>query len=94
VANFTITRSGATGGAASVQWFTANGTASAPSDYVAVAPTTVTFAAGETSKVVSVTINGDVAVEPNETFSVRLASAAGASIADGSGLGRINNDDS
>ena len=93
LATFTITRSGALGGASTVQWYTTDGTAIAPGDYVAVAPTTVTFAAGETTKSVSVTINGDTAVEAIETYSVRLQSPTNASIVDGSGLGRINNDD-
>lgn len=92
--SFTISRSGAIAGAATVQWFTADGTAVAGSDYVAVAPTTVTFAPGEITKTVSVTVNGDTIVEPSETFSVRLSGAAGATMGDGSGLGRISNDDS
>jgi hypothetical protein len=93
IANFNITRSGAIGGPASVQWSTANGTAVAPDDYISVAATTVNFAAGEGTVTVSVSINGDLTPEANETFVVRLAAASGASIADGSGLGRITNDD-
>lgn len=93
VATFTITRAGATAGTATVQWYTADGTGVAPGDYAAVAPATVTFGPGETAKTVSVTVKADTTVEANETFFVRLGSAAWATIADGSGLGRINNDD-
>ncbi|MGI8810038.1 MAG: Calx-beta domain-containing protein [Acidimicrobiales bacterium] len=92
-ATFTITRSGAVGGPASVVWSTADGTAAASSDYTAVAPTTVGFGPGETIKTLSVTVLGDTAAEANETFLVRLTVPIGASIADGSGLGRITNDD-
>ena len=91
--SFTISRSGAIAGTATVQWYTADGTATAPSDYTAVDSTTATFGPGETTKTASVSVRGDGLVEPNETFSVRLSSPTGASIVDGSGLGRINNDD-
>ena len=60
---------------------------------MAVGVTTLTFAAMETTKTVSVTVNGDGATEANETFQVKLSSPVGASIVDGSGLGRITNDD-
>ncbi|MGI8808137.1 MAG: beta strand repeat-containing protein [Acidimicrobiales bacterium] len=92
-ATFTVSRSGDISKAASVEVFTVSGTATAGVDYVAVAPTTVTFAAGQSSMPVSVTVNGDTVVEANETFTVRLGSVVGATIADGSGLGRITNDD-
>ena len=92
-ASFTITRAGATGTSSTVQWATANGTATAGSDYVGVAPTTVSFAAGETTKAVSVTVNGDTQAEGDELFSVNLSSPVGATISDGSGAGRITNDD-
>ncbi|MGI8810855.1 MAG: Calx-beta domain-containing protein [Acidimicrobiales bacterium] len=93
LATFTITRSGAIGGPGSVQWYTTDGTAAAPGDYATVGLTTVTFAPGETTKAASVTVRGDTTVEGNETFSVRLTGATGGAVLDGSGLGRINNDD-
>jgi hypothetical protein len=40
-----------------------------------------------------VTLNGDTAKEANETFWVRFGSVAGATIADGLGVGTIVNDD-
>jgi hypothetical protein len=92
-ATFIISRMGFTGSAASVRWSTAPGTATASGDYIEVAPTTLDFAPGETARTVSVSVNGDTAVEANETFLVRLSTSVGAAISDGSGLGRITNDD-
>src|SRR6185295_16536074 len=71
---------------------TANGTATAGSDY-ASASGTLTFAAGETTKTIVVPITGDTTVESNETFTVSLAAASGATIADGSAVGTIVNND-
>jgi hypothetical protein len=93
VMSFTVTRSGATSGAASFKYATANSSATAGSDYTGVAATSVTFAAGETVKIVSVTITGDTVVEPAETFTVNLSQATGVVIADAAGVGVINNDD-
>ena len=54
----------------------------------------LSFAPGEVSKSVVVPINGDLAIEPNETFTVGLSNPSpGLLIADGSGLGTILNDD-
>ncbi len=93
MATFTITRSSGTG-APSVSWFTVNGTATAPSDYQAVSATPVSFAAGQTTKQVSVPVNGDTIIEGNEAFFVRLtAPSAGTAIADGTGRATITNDD-
>ena len=69
-----------------------NGTATAGSDYTA-ASGTLTFAAGETSKVVHVQVSGDTAVESNETLTLTLSSPSGATIADGTAIGTITNDD-
>ena len=71
---------------------TANGTATAGSDYVAQTGS-LTFAAGETTKTITVTAIGDSVVEANEGFSVVLSNAVGATIAGGTGAGTITNDD-
>ncbi|MDQ1642555.1 MAG: large repetitive protein [Actinomycetota bacterium] len=92
-ATFTITRTGSTTGTSTVSYATANGTATAGSDYTAVGPTTLTFAAGETTKSVTVSVLGDAVVEPNETFSLLLSSPAGATVSDGTGVATITNDD-
>lgn len=89
---FTVTRTGGTD-AFSVSYATADGTATAGSDYQATSGT-LTFAAGETSKTITVAINGDTTVEGDETFSLALSNATnGATIAHGVGQGTITNDD-
>src|SRR4029450_9717487 len=70
---FTVTLSAAATAPVSVAYATSNGTATGGSDYTA-ASGSVTFAAGETSKVVNVTVSGDTAVEGNETVTLTLSS--------------------
>ncbi len=77
----------------SVSYATSNGTATAGSDYVAIPATVVTFAPGETTKTVDVTVNGDTTTEINETYNLDLSSPTNATIADNLGLGTITNDD-
>lgn len=92
-ATFTVSLSAAAPSAASVSWATANGTATAGSDYVA-ASGVVNFATGESTKTVTVQVNGDTAVEAAETFYVNLTNPSGATLGDAQGVGTINNDDS
>ncbi|MEA9581291.1 putative Ig domain-containing protein [Xanthomonas nasturtii] len=89
---FTVSLSAASGQTVSVNYSTADGTAIAGSDYVARSGT-LTFAPGVTAQGVAVTVNGDNAVEPNETLTVGLSSASNASIARATGTGTIVNDD-
>ena len=93
VATFTVTRSGGTA-AFDVNYATSNGTATvADGDYVA-ASNTLHFATNENAQTISVTINGDTKVEPNETFNVVLSNATnGATLSDSQGVGTITNDD-
>jgi len=90
---FPVTLSTASASAVTVAYATANGSATAGSDYGATSGGTLTFAPGETGKTVAVTIVGDASVESDETFYVNLSSASGATIADGQGVGTIVNDD-
>jgi len=53
----------------------------------------LTFLPGETSKNIPILVCGDKVLEPNETFSVIITSAIGATIARGQGTGTILNDD-
>ena len=76
----------------SVAFQTADGSATAASDYTAAAGT-VQFAPGETTKTISVQAKGDVLAEPDETLSVVLSNATNAAIADGNATGLIRNDD-
>ncbi len=91
-ATFTVTLSAASGQTVSVNYASADGTATAGSDYVARSGT-MTFAPGTTAQGVAITVNGDTAVEPNETFSVALSGVSNASIARATGTGTILNDD-
>ncbi|WP_173156422.1 Calx-beta domain-containing protein [Phytohabitans suffuscus] len=85
---FTVTRTGPTTNPVTVKYATANGSATAPGDYTAVNGT-LTFAAGETTKPVPVPIIDDTVGEPDETFTVNLSAPSGAAIVDGTGQGRI-----
>jgi len=89
---FTVTLDKAAAEPVTVAYSTANGTATAGSDYAATSGT-LTFAAGETSKTVHVDISGDTVFEGNETFAVTLSNASGATIADATAVGTIVNDD-
>ncbi|MFI0797788.1 von Willebrand factor type A domain-containing protein [Amycolatopsis lurida] len=75
-----------------VQYATANGTASAPADYTA-ASGMVTFAPGQTARPVTVLVNPDTVDEPNETFTVNLSAPSGAGLIDATGVGTIVDDD-
>ena len=69
------------------------GSTNPPADFNPAAGT-VTFFAGDVEETVTVTVLGDTAVEPNETFVVRLASPAGGTILKDTGNGVILDDDS
>jgi hypothetical protein len=73
---------------------TANGTATLlDSDYQALTSMLVSFAPGQLTRQVTVLVNGDVKVEPSETFVLNLSGATNAAIADSQGVGTILNDD-
>ena len=65
---------------------------------MAIATTPLTFNAGETSKTITVAVNGDTKVESNETFLVNLSNlqtnGRNVTITDNQGQGTITNDDS
>ncbi len=71
---------------------TADGTATAPDDYLSVS-TQVTFAPGFTSQQISVTIVDDGLAEGNEVFTVNLSGASGAPIASGAATVTIIDND-
>jgi len=92
---FTVTRTGDLSGAASALW-AVTGPAVNGADFTGgVLPTgTVSFAAGESSKVIGIGVAGDTAVEANEAFSVMLSQpSAGAILRTASANGIIRNDD-
>lgn len=91
-AAFTISLSRAATTPVTVRVATANGTATAGSDYNA-ATSTITFAAGQTTRLVTIAVRGDTTVEADEAFYVDLAAASGATLAKARGTGTIKNDD-
>ncbi|ODV40076.1 Calx-beta domain-containing protein [Microcystis aeruginosa] len=75
-----------------VNYATANNTATAGSDYTAKTGT-LTFTPGQISQDIIISVNGDTAIEPDETFLINLANPSNALITDNQGLGTITNDD-
>lgn len=76
----TVTRTGGSSGAASVNYATSNGTAAQPGDYTS-ASGTLNWADGDAAdKTFSVTIINDAAVESSETINLTLSGATGASL--------------
>ena len=90
--SFTVTLSAASAEEVTALFATSDGSATAPADY-ASASGTVTFAPGDTSETVSVTVQGDALDEPDEDLTVELSDALGASIDDDSATGTILDDD-
>ncbi len=89
---FTVSLSAAATSAVTVDYATADGSATAPDDYTA-ASGTLTFAPGEISKQVTVTVAGDLLDEPHETYSLNLSNPSGATLARARGLGTILDND-
>lgn len=75
-----------------VDYKTVEGTAVAGSDYEAVSGT-LTFPPGQTRGTIGVPMRDDTRLEPNETFFVKLSKARNATIADGTGIVTILDDD-
>src|SRR5256885_5747222 len=92
-ANFTVTLSAASSRTVTVNYATADGTATAPADYVAIPTTTLTFNPGETIKSITVPVNGDTVDEIDETFAVNLSNPINATLSTASGTGTITDDD-
>jgi ribosomal protein L35AE/L33A len=90
---FTVTLSQSTGQTVTVDYATADNTAHAPDDYVAIPTTTLTFAPHETVRQVTVLVRGDTFDEAEETFFVNLSNPVNATIDDGQGFGTIIDDD-
>src|SRR5262249_49366987 len=89
---FNVNLSAASGRTISVAYATADGTATSGSDYVAKSGT-LSFSPGMVTQSVTVTVNGDAVVEPNETFFLNLSNASNAVIVDSQGQALIVDDD-
>ena len=90
---FTVKLSVASSRTVSVKYQTANGTATAPADYAAKALQPLSFSPGVTTMTVTITVNGELVKEPNETLFVNLSAPVNATISDSQGQGTIINDD-
>lgn len=77
---------------ATVDFATADGTATAPSDYTPTSGS-LTFPPGTSTLFVEVPVAGDGTIEPDETLRVLLSNAQGAPVIDGEGIGTIRDDD-
>ena len=94
---YTFSRTGATTSALTVK-YTVGGTATLGTDYTGIATTAVTktisFAAGESTAIVTVHPTADGTVEANETVALTLASGTGYTIGTATPVvGTITNDD-
>ena len=90
--DFAVTLSRAAAAPVAVAYATADGSATAGSDYTA-RKGQLTFDPGETAKTVSVAVLDDAHDEGAETLTLRLSAASGAVIADGVATGTIENTD-
>jgi uncharacterized repeat protein (TIGR01451 family) len=90
---FTVSLNAVSGQQVQVNFATADDTATTSNvDYTAAAGT-ATIPAGSLSTLVTVVVNGDVIVEPNETFFLNLTAPVNATLGDAQALGTITNDE-
>jgi hypothetical protein len=88
----TLSKAPAAGQTVTVNFATANGTATAGRDYVAKSGT-LSFSAGQTSKTIAVTILDDALLEGPETFAVTLGAVTGGLPGNTSATVTINDDE-
>ncbi len=92
--SFTVTRVGDSTGNVTVNWSTADGTATAGSDYITASGQVTFVAGGSNTQTISIGVKGDLSQEPSETFFVHLTLASGtALLADTDGQGTILDDE-
>jgi Calx-beta domain len=86
---FTVSLSGQPDSPVTVDYATANGTATAGSDYLPTSGT-LGFPVGVSTRTITVTVIGDGFQEPSETFALNLSNpSANAYLGDSQGLGTI-----
>jgi hypothetical protein len=90
---FTISLSAASSLTVKADFATGDGTAAAGTDYQATSGS-LTFSPFQTTRTVTVLVNGDTANEPNETFTVNLSNPQNATLLKAQGTSTIVNDDS
>lgn len=89
---FTVSLSAASSDTITVDFSTGSDTANAGEDYVSTTGT-LSFAPGETSKSITVIINGDTDFEESERFHVNLSNPVNANLERSTAAGTIINDD-
>jgi hypothetical protein len=90
--NFTVTLLNPSSEITKVDFATANGTATAPSDFQATSGTLI-FPVGVTTQIITVLVNGDTQIEEGESFTINLSNAVNATILNAQGTGFIQDDD-
>jgi autotransporter-associated beta strand protein len=85
---FTVTLSAASGATTTVNYATANGTATAGTDYTATSGT-LTFAPGQTSKPVTVTVLGNPFFAAGRTFTLTLSGPSNATLGTATGTATL-----
>jgi hypothetical protein len=90
---FTVSLSEASYQTVTVDYTTADGTATVKDDDYVPTSGTLTFAPGQTTRTITVAVVGDTTYEPDETFSVVLTGPVNATIVKARGVGTIRNDD-
>ena len=89
---FTVSLDAPTNATVTVDYVTFNGTAVSPGDYQGLNGT-VTFSPGQTTRFITVPVNGDTQPESNETFVLNLSNPVGALLLNSQGVCTIVNDD-
>ena len=92
-ANFGVVLSSPSGKLIQLTYSTGDGTAAAGSDYQAASNVVLNIGAGSASASITILVNGDTAVEPDETFSLTISQPVNATISGNSATGTIVNDD-
>jgi hypothetical protein len=92
-ARFTVSLSNSSNQTVTVQFSTANDTATAGQDYTSQTSRTLTFDPRDTTESFTIEILGDTTDEPNERFFVNLTNPTNATVSDSQGVGTITDDD-
>jgi len=92
---FTLTRTGSDLSSPSIINWSVDLSASAAdgSDFSGNLGSNITFASGETTKTLTIGVNGDTTVEPDEDFEVDISAGTNATIGTATATGTILNDD-
>jgi len=91
--SFTVTLSEASNEDVTVNYTTANETASDATDYTAVVANALRINAGDTQATITISVNGDTDIESDETLRVELSNPFNAELGDAQAMGTISNDD-